>query len=507
MKIHSRAPARLQQVQLHSRNGMAPNRSEDISQSFPVRKNQFRTSQNKAEATRKVNGAGIAAQDDADLLAAVAQTRDTAAFAELSQRYESRAYNLAYNMIGNRAWAEESVQESLLQVWKSASSYRGDGPVAAWIMRIVARNSIKTQKVSRRTSARISSCVSDEQEATQLTPESNAETSELQNALRDEYQRLPEIERQLIGLHFGGGLSQQEIGNVLSMPQQTISYRLNEALKSLRTRLSAAGFASAAPLLTLRGMNVILTSGQQSPAGLSARITKLANARNTSRITQRARTAFPKSSLSMVIGGSVIVACAAAFALWAPESGMPAQAKSQPIVAPALAAPLPVQVTSPVPKTPAAVAEPPDFMHEDMHRAPDWHKRWSFQNGVPKDLVLVQGKWNWNREQQTLDIPDEAKFFPIYLLSDEPMLVTIKGRIIDTAKDTSSSFQFIKDAKQLAEIRTWNKHEHLRSRETTQRCYIYGNRIVSKMEDEPGLATEYVETTADSAFIIRLLNT
>src|SRR5579862_7406245 len=77
-------------------------------------------------------------RDDAQLLAAIAQSRDQLAFDELLRRYERDAYNVAHHITGRRDSAEEVVQDAMMRVWTSAGSYRGEGVVRAWLLRIVA---------------------------------------------------------------------------------------------------------------------------------------------------------------------------------------------------------------------------------------------------------------------------------------------------------------------------------------------------------------------------------
>ena len=59
-----------------------------------------------------------------------------------------------------------------------------------------------------------------------------------------------------------------------------------------------------------------------------------------------------------------------------------------------------------------------------MGRLADWHRRWTFENGIPKDLWKAKGEWTWNRADKSMDIPIEVRIFPIYVLPDYPLLFT-----------------------------------------------------------------------------------
>src|SRR5581483_26016 len=122
--------------------------------------------------------------------------------------------------------AEEAVHEAMVRVWTSAHSFRGEGEVRAWLFSIVARESLKTIKNLKRTSAKMDPNVAAENCAIPSSQLEGVQSSELSAALRRQVDSLPPLERQLIGLHFAGGLSQHEISKALSIPQQTISYRI-----------------------------------------------------------------------------------------------------------------------------------------------------------------------------------------------------------------------------------------------------------------------------------------
>src|SRR5437867_1949895 len=67
------------------------------------------------------------------------------------------------------------------------------------------------------------------------------------DALRKNVQRLPELERQLLALYFGGGLSLVEIASEMSISQKTADFKIKEARKRVNRWLSQAGFFVSGP--------------------------------------------------------------------------------------------------------------------------------------------------------------------------------------------------------------------------------------------------------------------
>ena len=65
------------------------------------------------------------------------------AFGVLYDRHSRAAYSLAYRMMGEKAAAEDLVQEALLKVWRSADSYQAErGSVRTWMLSIVHNRGI-----------------------------------------------------------------------------------------------------------------------------------------------------------------------------------------------------------------------------------------------------------------------------------------------------------------------------------------------------------------------------
>ena len=70
---------------------------------------------------------------DEDLIP-LAEGGDAEAFAELYDRDSRATYSLAYRMMGERQAAEDLMQESFLEVWRVARSYRAErGSVRTWV--------------------------------------------------------------------------------------------------------------------------------------------------------------------------------------------------------------------------------------------------------------------------------------------------------------------------------------------------------------------------------------
>ena len=63
-------------------------------------------------------------------------SNDPDACNELFARYNRRIFNTAYRILGEEASAEDALQETLLNVYRGISNFRGDSKVSTWISRI-----------------------------------------------------------------------------------------------------------------------------------------------------------------------------------------------------------------------------------------------------------------------------------------------------------------------------------------------------------------------------------
>ncbi len=180
---------------------------------------------------------------DSQLLVTIARDRDREAFTEFYTRFEKSCFSLAYRILGDHPKAQEAVQEAMLQVWQSAPAFDEGGHARGWVHRILVRKCLRTLRKKKETP-------SEEDMAQQAAAPHDgpaahlAEKTEVHGELNRLLDELPALERRILALYYGGELSQDEIGQALQMPQSSISHRLKLTLNGLRSKLSAAGFAS-----------------------------------------------------------------------------------------------------------------------------------------------------------------------------------------------------------------------------------------------------------------------
>jgi RNA polymerase sigma-70 factor (ECF subfamily) len=173
--------------------------------------------------------------EDENALIEQAQQGDRNAFGELVSRYYPGVVRVVYRLCGDTGLAEDMAQEAFLRGWVNLSSFRPQSSLRNWLYRIAANATLDVLR--RRPEEAL------EDEAAQMVPDQEAgpeatliekeRVALLQQAMRS----LPEAARSVLVLREYGGLSYQEIANVLDVPVGTVMSRLNYARNRLRELL------------------------------------------------------------------------------------------------------------------------------------------------------------------------------------------------------------------------------------------------------------------------------
>ena len=146
-----------------------------------------------------------------------AATRDEA-FRELYDLYGARLYSLALRLCGNRADAQDAVQETRVDVMRGVARFRGDAGLWTWIYRIAVRASLRVHaRRKRRNESPLAGDV-----AHNNSPDRAATDLEGAQRLLDAIARLPVKLRSVVALTALRDLTAREVGAVLCIPEGTV---------------------------------------------------------------------------------------------------------------------------------------------------------------------------------------------------------------------------------------------------------------------------------------------
>lgn len=182
----------------------------------------------------------ISGQDDDTLMVATAQGQEEA-FRLLVQRWEKDVQAFLIHMLGSVEEAEDLVQDTFVQVFRKAASYRGQGLFKSWLFRIagnLARSRLRRRQVLRwvrwdRTEYEIP--------ATDAGPLAALEEAEASQMLRAAVAALPVRQREALVLHRFQGMKYREVAEVMATTVPGVESLLQRAMHSLREQLAGKG--------------------------------------------------------------------------------------------------------------------------------------------------------------------------------------------------------------------------------------------------------------------------
>ncbi len=174
-----------------------------------------------------------------DLLDRVAR-RDEAALKALYEQTAPKLYGLALRVVGQRDRAEDVLQETFLQVWRTAADYRASlSPPMAWLGLIVRSRALD---LLRRHSAErshltdeLDDTLADTLAGDSPNPLDTHLASEQAWALHQCITQLEKRQREVVSLAYLRDLSHGELAAQLKLPLGTIKTWIRRGLDQLRT--------------------------------------------------------------------------------------------------------------------------------------------------------------------------------------------------------------------------------------------------------------------------------
>ena len=176
------------------------------------------------------------------------QAGDARAFETLVRRHRTAIWNFLLRHMGDRARAEDLLQETLLRAVKASAEWVDRAKVTTWLFTI-ARN-LATDELRRAVHRRAEPLEGrdddalapiDRAAADDPPPDAAAEGALLRPRLEAALAALPEEQREVFLLREQGGLGFREIADATGVPENTVKIRMRYALEGLRRTLATLG--------------------------------------------------------------------------------------------------------------------------------------------------------------------------------------------------------------------------------------------------------------------------
>jgi len=154
--------------------------------------------------------------------------------ASLYQQYASGMYNVCVRMVGDRALAEDILQEAFVDVFKNLRSFNGDSTIGAWIKRIVVNNCITHLRKRKMQISEIEEATHVQDEEQEEDDYSGINVQKIKDALR----KLPQGYKVIFSLYALEGYDHEEISEILGVSVSTSKSQYHRAKKKIRALIS-----------------------------------------------------------------------------------------------------------------------------------------------------------------------------------------------------------------------------------------------------------------------------
>lgn len=174
---------------------------------------------------------------DADLLRAVAQG-DEESLAAIYDRYRTILFGLLFRILGNRAEAEDILQEVFVQVWQRARDFdENRGKAFTWLVTLARSRAIDRLRSLGSRSRTIEAATKESADAVADAVE-DAINNERGEVVREALKELPEEQRAALLMAYFDGFSQSEIAERTNTPLGTVKTRMRTGMTKLREVLA-----------------------------------------------------------------------------------------------------------------------------------------------------------------------------------------------------------------------------------------------------------------------------
>ena len=163
------------------------------------------------------------------------QQRFGQAFELAMSVYGDRMLGLAVSILGDRAAAEDAVQDVMIRIWRALPQFRGDASISTWIYSITRNRCLTVLKQRRGEPISIDDPESREAAANVAAVQPRA--SDVWSLLHV----LPIQYRQVLTLFYAEERSYEEIARALDMPLGTVKTHIHRGRKMLAQLYAAGG--------------------------------------------------------------------------------------------------------------------------------------------------------------------------------------------------------------------------------------------------------------------------
>lgn len=170
-----------------------------------------------------------------------AKNGDEVAFTEIFNAYNNKIYYFAMNHVKSSQDAEDIVQNTFTEVFKSISALSDETVFKSWLYTIAKRQIVKLYQKTERTpgvhAEDIDVIADGLWDNSEFLPENILQTEEMKNAVAELIRSLPEAQKTAVLLYYYEEMSIKEIAEIQECSVGTVKSRLNYARKYIKAEI------------------------------------------------------------------------------------------------------------------------------------------------------------------------------------------------------------------------------------------------------------------------------
>jgi RNA polymerase sigma factor (sigma-70 family) len=152
---------------------------------------------------------------------------------QLYERFKVPMYRLCLRYAGNKAEAEDMLQDGFIRVFTELTQYRGDGALGGWIRQVILRTALQQLRKRIKSGTQVPEDHIPDLVVQPEFPEQDWNARHIIKLL----QQLPEGYRTVFNLFVMEDFSHKEIAEILGISESTSKTQLFKAKAYLRKRL------------------------------------------------------------------------------------------------------------------------------------------------------------------------------------------------------------------------------------------------------------------------------
>jgi RNA polymerase sigma factor (sigma-70 family) len=310
---------------------------------------------------------------DAPLLERFVATHDPFAFAELVRRHGPMVLRTCQRVLRHHHDAEDAFQATFILLARKAGKIGQGNLLGGWLYRVACRVALDARAMTGKRRA-VERQFDDARIADSFqAAESASAAGDVRQVLDEELGRLPEKYRLPVVLCYLEGKTNDEAARALGLPVGTLKFRLSRARDRLQDRLQRRGLALSA------GAFAAVLAQETVMAALPAAL--------VGNLVQAAKLAADGQAIAEGLISSQAL-------LWAEAARVPTKIKLKLLLAVVLAALLASGTAAVKWKAPAAPR--PTAAAPAAGSGDEFHVRWRFDDGLPRDIAVLNGKLGRN---------------------------------------------------------------------------------------------------------------